>query len=126
MRSITSFAIGPGFGLIEQQLHFTWAEAVTADVIPLLGQRRQRYLDFGVYDFFRDIPKASRAARGLERVGVCLLGQLVQLREADLGILKCMTPAAIEAIRDNLASVGLSFDMYLPLWNRAAQMRVAL
>jgi hypothetical protein len=126
IRAVAPFETRPNFGLFEQQLHFTWTEAATADVVPLLCRRQQRYLDVGVYDFFRDIPGAASAALGLEKAGIYLLGQLVQLRKADLVILKCVTPKASETIENNLGAVGLGFGMYLPLWNRAAQMRVVL
>jgi hypothetical protein len=82
--------------------------------------RSHHNLDLDSQDMFADYPDARRAAIRLERHGIILVGQLVQLTEAELLKLKFMSPEIIAEMKEQLWSVRLRFGMSVPFWNRRA------
>jgi len=69
------------------------------------------YLDYGVYDSFRDV--AGDAALRLEARGVLYLGQLVQLAEGEVRKLARADDRTLDVMRARLALAKLRFGMHL-------------
>lgn len=88
-------------------------------VVRLATRRHSAYLDYGVYDCFRYVPRARTAARKLEQQRVRVLGFLVQMSEAKVRALTGADDATLECMRNHLAKIGFGFDMRIPWWNRA-------
>jgi len=108
------------------QLHLAWASPEPENVVSLVDRRCLTYLDHGVYDVFRDFQEISSAAIALEKAGIYLIGQLVQLRERDLQILRGVSSEATRDMAVILKQLGLGFNMHLPAWNRQARMPLAV
>jgi len=100
------------------QLSLPLMVSSNATVLRIAPRRRYAYLDYGVYDVFRDLPLAAGPALRLEAKGVSILGQLVQLSENEVRTLASVDEETIDAIKRRLALVGFGFDMRVPDWNR--------
>lgn len=89
-------------------------------IVPAL---RRAFLDYEIYDIFHDIPDVARAALRLEKKGVRMLGQLVQMSPEDVRRHSFIGDQAFAAMEARLAEIDLRFGMRHPAWNR--QMRKA-
>jgi hypothetical protein len=87
-------------------------------VIELVPRSRGVYLNCGVFDVFRDLPAAGKAALRLEANGIWMLGLLVQMSERDVKRLGSVDQPALEAMKLHLGKIGMSFEMRIPWWNR--------
>ena len=76
------------------------------------------YLDLGIHDVFRAVPAALGAARRLERKGIYLLGQLVQMSRAELTMRRFADEGVAVLMSEHLTKVGFRFGMHLPVWER--------
>ena len=83
------------------------------DVI-LVPRISQPYLDYGVYDSFRDVEALSKVALRLEACGIVHVGHLVQLYAQQVRVLARADHRALEAMEARLASAGLRLGMRLP------------
>jgi hypothetical protein len=87
-------------------------------VVRLAPLRQRAYLDYGVYDVFKDIPGAAKPALKLEAKGIWILGLLVQLSENDVRRLVSVSDETLERMKRRLARIDFGFDMRIPWWNR--------
>ena len=101
-----------------EQLTFE-LDAVRQTLLPYLSRTTLQYLEYGVFDTFGDIPKARKAAVKLEKLGVVVIGQLVQLRPGVLLSYNFITDEIYQLMSDRLSKAGLKFGLNLPHWNRA-------
>jgi hypothetical protein len=85
-------------------------------VTRFLPRSRYAYLDYGVYDVFRDDPSVGKAALQLEENGIFYLGHLVQLTEADLRKFPFMTETVVAAMKEQLISMQLDLGVAVPSW----------
>jgi hypothetical protein len=74
---------------------------------PLPSTPRAEWLDYGVYDVFRDIECAQAPALALEARGYYRIGRLLELSEGRLARSRFMSRTALEAMKARLASAGL-------------------
>lgn len=95
----------------------------TARVVPFVPRHALIYLEYGVFDTFRDVRALRRAALNLESRGILLVGQLVQMHVAELAAF--VDEAVIAAMRERLITVGLDFGMRLPTWRRMQEFVTA-
>ena len=84
--------------------------------VRIVPHHRRPCLDYGVYDTFHDVPNASKAALKLENHHILLIGQLVQLSEAQVRDL--VDEGSFHAIEKELIFLGLGFGTRIPFWNR--------
>jgi hypothetical protein len=89
------------------------------NIVRLLRRDRYNFLDYGVHDTFYDVPEAAAAALKLEREGIYVLGQLLQMVEDDLRAFSFMDEASVSAMKRRLATIDLTFGMRAPAWNRS-------
>lgn len=87
---------------------------VRSRLVIFVSKRRRGYLDFGVFDVFRDVPAAIKAARRLEARGILFLDQLVRCTEDEVRTLSRADDNALHAMRRRLAIVGFRFGMDIP------------
>jgi hypothetical protein len=64
------------------------------------------WLDYGVFDTFRDIESARPAALALEARGVNRIGELLRLSEGRLARSRHMNPTALAAMVERLGRAG--------------------
>ncbi|UGY07436.1 hypothetical protein [Bradyrhizobium quebecense] len=88
-------------------------------VVRMVPGHRYAYLNYGVYDAFKTVPSVAGAATRLERRGIFVLGQLVQMSENDLRGYGFMSDEIISDMKAHLATVKLGFGMRAPAWNRS-------
>jgi len=111
---------------IPVQHSFDWALAPQRKIINLPRASAARHLDYGVYEFFEDVEAAEESAAALDDAGVYLVGQLVQLDEQRLMLVKGVSREGIQAIRDELQRYGLDLGMHLPQWSKKAELQAVL
>jgi hypothetical protein len=87
-------------------------------VLRMTPSHRHPYLDHGVYDAFKTVPTVVRAAMKLEKHGILVLGQLVQMSEDDLRSYAFIDDVIIAEMKAHLAAIKLGFEMRAPAWNR--------
>jgi hypothetical protein len=95
------------------------AEPPRSSVVTFLSRDRYGFLDYGVHDTFYSVPNSAAAARKLERQGIYVLGQLVQMSEANLRRFPFMNDSVVEAMKKQLAKIGLMFNVRAPAWNKS-------
>jgi hypothetical protein len=95
-------------------------------IVRIVPALRRAFLDYGVYDQFCEVADAARAALALEKSGVYLLGQLVQLTEERMLAYPFVDSAILAAMKSNLAKIDLCFGMRHPAWTRRMQSLVAV
>ena len=88
-------------------------------VVRLAPRNCYSYLNHGVHDVFKTVPSVTHAAIKLERRGIFVLGQLVQMSEDDLRRFPFLNAAIVEDMKSHLATVNLAFGMRAPAWNRS-------
>ena len=89
-----------------------------SSVVGFVPRSRGMYLDYGVYDVFRDLPDAADVALRLEAKGVWMLGFLVQMSERDVQRLGLAATPTLDAMKLHLSKIGMAFEMNIPWWNR--------
>jgi hypothetical protein len=99
------------------QLIFSFMKSESSSVVSLAPRACHAYLDYGVYDSFRDT-RAAKAALRLQGNGIWLIGQLVQLSESEVCSVPGVDDAALQAMKQRLATINLGFDTRVPTWNR--------
>jgi hypothetical protein len=107
------------------QLIFSFMTSPSSRIVSFAPRACHVYLDYGVYDSFRDT-RAAKAALRLQRNGIWLIGQLVQLSEAELCSVPGVDSAAVQTMKERLATVNLGFDTPVPSWNRRRRTVAAL
>jgi hypothetical protein len=90
-------------------------EPVVVRFVPL---RKRAYLDYAVYDVFKDLPGAAKPALKLQAKGIWLLGLLVQMSENDVRAVASVGDETLERMKRRLAVIDFGFDMRIPWWNR--------
>jgi hypothetical protein len=100
------------------QLLLTLAQSPSR-VVTLPPRHTWMYLDYGVFDAFRDVRSLRRPALALEARGILLLGQLVQRPYGEIAYL--IGDAAAAAMGEELAKVGLTFGVSAPNWSRVLE-----
>jgi hypothetical protein len=98
------------------QLHLPFTNARPQAFVRLAPRSSHIYLDYGVYDTFRDVPRAAKAARKLEANRIYVLGQLVQLTEDQIREFHFIDNETIEVMKRHLATIKFSFGMRIPSW----------
>ena len=87
------------------------------NIVKLVTHRSEPYLDYTIAGYFDDCPELRRAARVLEfDHGIYLIGQLVNMTEAELRIFPSMSDDVIAKFSTELARIGLGFGMHLNRW----------
>ena len=99
------------------QLSFCFMKPVRPNVIRFIPKCSYPYLDYGIYELFRNTQNAAPAALRLQKRGLRYVGHLVQFTESDLRALPFMTDLAITEISDGLKECGLALGSAVPLWN---------
>ena len=74
------------------------------------------YLDYGVFDCFRDEEALRRPALAIEARGILVLGQLTQLDYGHMA--RMLSDTTATRMREQLRSLGLDFGLRLPRWQR--------
>lgn len=97
---------------------FTSHQPRRPTVVRLIPPRRNVYLDYGVYDVFRRVPGAARPALRLQKNGILLLGQLVQLSEEEVRAMAAVNDDMLSRMKRHLATIDFGFDMRAPAWER--------
>lgn len=90
-------------------LHFTEGEQPCLPIIAGPNRYEARcpsWLNYGVFDTFRDIESARSAALALEARGVNRIGELLRLSEGRLARSRHMNPTALAAIVERLGRAG--------------------
>jgi len=106
------------------QLFFSFAPPVSLPaparptVVRFPPRRHSAYLDYGVYDYFRNVPGAAEPARKLEENRIIVLGLLVQMSEDMVRAVTSIDDDTLERMKAVLAEIGFGFDMRVPWWNR--------
>jgi hypothetical protein len=101
------------------QLRFSFMENSTPNnIVQYVSQPRQMYLDYGVYDTFRDEPGLVNPSRKLERQGIRLIGNLVQMSREELATFSFLDADTLDQMEAQLALAGLRFGMNIPWWGR--------
>lgn len=67
--------------VVDCQLTLPFAPPHPLNIVRFVPPHRRGFLDYGVYDSFRNVPGAGHAAHQLEAMRIYLVGQLVQLTE---------------------------------------------
>jgi hypothetical protein len=93
-------------------------EAQPLAIVRFAPRNTHSYLDCGVYDIFRDVPEAVKAAARFEALGFYALGHLVQLSEHQIRTCIFMNEKTLDAMKAHLARIGFGFDMCIPWWSR--------
>jgi hypothetical protein len=86
-----------------------------ARIVPAI---RRAFLDYGVYEQFRDEPESFDAALQLEKSGIYMLGQLIQMSEDQLRAYSFINDRVLQSMKANLARFDLGLDTRHPPWNR--------
>jgi hypothetical protein len=78
-------------------------------VIRFVPLRSRIYLDYGVYDMFRDLRSTRTAALRLEEHGVGLVSALVAMTEQQVRSFRFVTDDAFDGMSDRLGRLGIGF-----------------
>lgn len=87
-------------------------------VVKLAPKASHVYLNYGVYDVFRDVPILANPAVRFEANDISLLGELVQIPENALRTFSFVTTEVVSELRRHLSQLGLDVGMSIPSWNR--------
>jgi len=109
-----------------RQLLFLFMLPTRTSVVRFAPKASHIYLDYGVYDMFRDVPHVALAAAKLEAKRVHVLGQLVQLSEERVRAFSFIDDGIIATMREYLAPLGLDFGMRIPSWYRTFKRYLAV
>jgi hypothetical protein len=90
--------------------------------VRFVPRNRRVYLDYGVYDTFRNLPEVAKTALKLEAKGFNLVGQLVQLSEEQVRAFSFIDERTLKRMKDHLAKVAFCFGMEISFWNRSRQL----
>jgi hypothetical protein len=89
-----------------------------SSMIGFVPRSRGMYLNYGVYDVFRDLPRAADVALRLDANGIWMLGFLVQMSERDVQRLGLADTPTLDAMKLHLRKIDMTFEMRIPWWNR--------
>jgi hypothetical protein len=103
----------------DNQFPFAFAAPTPTAVIKFAPRASHVYLDYGVFETFRDVPLVALAAAKLEAKRIHVLGQLVQLSEQRLRAFSFMNEIIVTKMREHLAPLCLDFGMCIPSWYRS-------
>jgi hypothetical protein len=112
--------------LSDFQLRLPLSEPIPPSLVRLAPKYRHAYLDYGVYDTFRDLPRLAGAALNIENRGVYVLGQLVQMSEEKVRAFPFMSDTILADMKKHLAIIDFGFGMRIPSWNEKVRGLVAL
>lgn len=104
--------------ILHSQLPLPLIQPTRPVVVRFAPRSSHVYLDYGVFDMFRDVPGLSGAAMKLEANDIYVLGQLVQLPEERLRAYPFITDRIVSVLRAQLAPLGLDLGMRIPSWYR--------
>ncbi|MEM1195664.1 MAG: hypothetical protein AAGH57_06135 [Pseudomonadota bacterium] len=126
LRLVYTSRLEDGRRKVPVQHSFDWALSSQPTVINMPRASAARYLDYGVYEFFEDVEAAEESAAALDDAGVYLVGQLVQLDEQQLVLVRGVSREGIKSIREELRRYRLDLGLHLPQWSNKAELHAVL